>query len=68
MQQTLAANRLAQYQLSALSDAEKMAVLLNFRHTQADDYSSANRSGLSDYQQQFWAARDAAALAGRYIR
>ena len=68
MQRTFAAKRLAQYQLSALSDAEKMAVLLNFRHTQADDYSSANRSGLSDYQQQLWAARDAAALAGRYIR
>lgn len=167
MQRTLATKRLAQYQLSALSGDEKMAVLLDFWRTQADDfsnelseflrrhefdelesyraffdpvitaglaerneifnnrhlqaalgrfeptqtvegdekqaktrcpccrfytlsadafhevcpvclwqndgsaardYSSANRSSLFDYQQQFWAAHDAAALAGRYIR
>ena len=40
MQRTFAAKRLAQYQLSALSDDEKMAVLLDFWHTQADYFSN----------------------------
>ena len=38
MQRNLVVQRLAQYQLNKLSHDEKMAVLLNFWHTEADNF------------------------------